>query len=347
MSLRTLKLNSIRSYHVIDNDSMKMTRFPGGYLDHGGNAFYYLTDYQGNNIAVVDAVGFITQRTYYYPYGEPWRYPAGQQYLYSDKELTRADGRHAYAFPARTLLSNLPRWTTPDPLAEQTPWDSPYAYCAANPIANIDPSGLKFTPESEVYLNFYESNYKHILCVYRVCAALLSGKPDLPSSFRKILNELEAIDFELQILKSSNTIYQINLVNTDQKELINGRVLWNYESERVDINIQNLQMDILAHEMNHAYQFEIGEISLGNDTGEPFCDKVDEISAYGRSTLFGGENYSNNPEYQGLAPAKRGWHSNLDGKTDPSRLQKLSNDNNAVFKINGIIYTPNTNNSEK
>lgn len=70
--------------------------------------FYYLTDYQGNNIAVVDAGGAITQRTDYYPYGEPWRYPNGQQYLYSDKELTRADGRHAYTFPARTLLPSFP-----------------------------------------------------------------------------------------------------------------------------------------------------------------------------------------------------------------------------------------------
>ena len=80
-----------------------------GYLDRGGNAFYYLTDFQGNNIAVVDAGGSITQRTYYYPYGEPWRYPDGQPYLFSDKELTRADGRHAYTFPARLTLTPISR----------------------------------------------------------------------------------------------------------------------------------------------------------------------------------------------------------------------------------------------
>ena len=93
----------------VDNDSVKMTRFPGGYLDRGGNAFYYLTDFQGNNIAVVDAGGVITQRTHYYPYGELWRYPNGQQYLFSDKELTRADGRHAYTFPARLTLTPISR----------------------------------------------------------------------------------------------------------------------------------------------------------------------------------------------------------------------------------------------
>ena len=139
---RTLVRRYTGAGHVIDNDSVKMTRFPGGYLSRGGSAYYYLTDYQGNNIAVVDAGGSIIQRTDYYPYGEPWRYPYGQQYLYSDKELTRADGRHAYTFPARTMLPSIPRWSTTDPLAKQTPWDSPYAYCAANPIANIDPTGL-------------------------------------------------------------------------------------------------------------------------------------------------------------------------------------------------------------
>ena len=56
------------------------------------------------------------QRTDYYPYGEPWRYPTGQQYLYSDKELTRADGRHAYTFPARTLLPSLPRFPRSSPV---------------------------------------------------------------------------------------------------------------------------------------------------------------------------------------------------------------------------------------
>lgn len=51
------KLNSIVSYNVIDNDSVQMSCVPGGYLSRGGNVYYYLTDYQGNNIAVVDAAG--------------------------------------------------------------------------------------------------------------------------------------------------------------------------------------------------------------------------------------------------------------------------------------------------
>ena len=57
-------------------------------------------------------------------------------------------------WPARTLLPNLHRWSTPDPLAEQTPWDSPYTYCAANLIANIDPTGENYT----VIIDFYNQS---------------------------------------------------------------------------------------------------------------------------------------------------------------------------------------------
>ena len=140
-----LQRTCVRRYtgagHVIDNDSVQMTRFPGGYLSRGVNAFYYLTDYQGNNIAVVDAAGSIIQLTDYYPYGEPWRYPDGQPYLYSDKELTRADGRHAYTFPARTYLPYLARFSIPDQSDSDYCSISNYSAFGCNPNLYIDPSG--------------------------------------------------------------------------------------------------------------------------------------------------------------------------------------------------------------
>ena len=144
-------------------------------FSRGGSAYYYLTDYQGNNIAVVDAGGGITQRTDYYPYGEPWRYPDGQQYLYSDKELTRADGRHAYTFPARTLLPNFPRWSTPDPHSESYYSVSPYSYCAANPIMAIDPNGsdtFLLSPMGELIARIYDDN-NDSFCILDITADVM------------------------------------------------------------------------------------------------------------------------------------------------------------------------------
>ena len=38
------------------------------------------------------------------------------------------------------------RFTTPDPLALSYPFLSPYAYCANNPVCNVDLDGRKVKP---------------------------------------------------------------------------------------------------------------------------------------------------------------------------------------------------------
>ena len=331
--------------HFIDNDSVQMTRFPGGYLSRGGSAYYYLTDYQGNNIAVVDAAGAITQRTDYYPYGEPWRYPTGQPYLFSDKELTRADGRHAYTFPARTLLPSLPRWSTPDPLAEQTPWDSPYAYCAANPIANIDPTGLKFTPESAEFLSYYESNLESYKLQFRVLTALSQRDSPSYTRFQSNYNELIAAEAELNVLKESDTEYHINVSNSP---IVSGKenafTCWNPETNRVELNLQTKAKDLFAHEMKHAYQFEIGNISFGIQgvsKSNGFYDFYDEQEAYRRYECFGTSVDVEEVVSSKLTKAApMGWKQNFKGTTDRAILQNYSDTFIIFFKADGVVFIP-------
>ena len=43
----------------------------------------------------------------------------------------------------------MPGFTTPDPLAEMHPNESPYAYCGANPVNRIDPTGLEYGDEDD------------------------------------------------------------------------------------------------------------------------------------------------------------------------------------------------------
>lgn len=135
---------SVKSYtgegHVMVGGEVVMSHFPGGYFSDGG-AHYYVNDYQGNVIAVLSAIGMIEQRTAYYPYGEPWREPSGQSYLFSGNERLRVDGLNEYDFNARRYNPVLGSFTTWDALNEQYPWLSPYAYCAGNPICKIDPDG--------------------------------------------------------------------------------------------------------------------------------------------------------------------------------------------------------------
>ena len=102
---------------------------------------HYITDYQGNNTAVVSDSGAILEQTAYFPYGEPFREPS-HPYTFSDNERLHAGGQNQYDFHARRLIPTLLRFDCPDPLMEKKPWISPYLYCDGNPIKKIDPLGL-------------------------------------------------------------------------------------------------------------------------------------------------------------------------------------------------------------
>ena len=133
--------------HVVRNRSLEMSRFPGGFFDSAGSPYYYLTDFQGNNIGVYDKTGKLVQRTDYYASGEPWLEPVygsgavGNRYLFGGKERLAGGALNEYDFEARNYVASFQRFTTIDPEAEKFSWMSPYAYCNANPINFIDPTG--------------------------------------------------------------------------------------------------------------------------------------------------------------------------------------------------------------
>ena len=89
----------------------------------------------------------IVQRTDYYASGEPWLEPvygsgaADNRYLFGGKERMAGGALNEYDFEARNYVASFQRFTTIDPEAEKFPWMSPYAYCNANPINFIDPTG--------------------------------------------------------------------------------------------------------------------------------------------------------------------------------------------------------------
>ncbi|MCM1076944.1 MAG: DUF6443 domain-containing protein [Bacteroides sp.] len=131
----------IQTTSPLDGNSSLVTGFDGGYFDSEG-VHYFITDYQGNNIAVVDSVNGFTEEYGYYPYGEPWRESEGNPFTFSGNERLRLDGINEYDFHARRYVASLPAFSSWDPLNGNYPWLSPYAYCAGNPIRFTDPTGL-------------------------------------------------------------------------------------------------------------------------------------------------------------------------------------------------------------
>ena len=111
------------------------------------NAYYYfIKDHLGNICAVVNAnTDTVVQRTMYYASGVPMAQSWGrdtQPYLYNGKEFIEAHGWNTYDYGFRGYYAPIARFTSIDPLAEQTPWQSPYAYAGNNFINAIDWMGL-------------------------------------------------------------------------------------------------------------------------------------------------------------------------------------------------------------
>ncbi len=126
--------------HIVTDGRLSYTSFDGGYFDPEAGTMYYITDWQGNNAAVVSAGGDIVQQTTYYPYGEPTVEPAGQPFLFGGKEREHGGGRNIHDFGAR-CLTPYGNWSVTDPLYENFFPISQYSYCGGDPINRVDPDG--------------------------------------------------------------------------------------------------------------------------------------------------------------------------------------------------------------
>ena len=128
--------------HVYRNGRLERVDNPYGYWADG-SFHYHITDYQGNIRAVIDEDGTLEEVNNYYPYGGLMGAGAmGVQPLkYGAKELDRENGLDLYDSHARFYDSMIGRTTSQDPLAEKYSGVSPYLWCAANPIRNIDEGG--------------------------------------------------------------------------------------------------------------------------------------------------------------------------------------------------------------
>ena len=108
--------------------------------------YHYIKDHLGNICAVVNSMADTTiQSTIYYASGVPMVQSWGkdrQPYLYNGKEFIEAHDYNTYDYGFRGYYATIGRFTSVDPLTEQTPWQSPYAYAGNNFTNAIDWMGL-------------------------------------------------------------------------------------------------------------------------------------------------------------------------------------------------------------
>ena len=114
--------------------------------DVGGVAqgiFYYHSDHLGSANWITNDQGQAVQYIHYMPYGELWVNQQANSYderfKFTGKERDAETG-YDY-FGARYYLSLLGIWLSPDPLLDEYPEISSYAYCRWNPLKYVDPNG--------------------------------------------------------------------------------------------------------------------------------------------------------------------------------------------------------------
>lgn len=194
----------IRLDEGLTSDTLIMSLFDGGYFDGNGKPRYYVHDYQGNIVHVLDGLGSIIQSTSYYPYGEPHYgakvnvpdsvkadrvfYDETQPFLFGGKEHLNVDGQGEYDQMARRYVPTLSSFTRPDPKAADYAQISPYSFCAGNPIMYTDPTGERMI----TYHNGKEYEWKwqgHVLGFYDNDGNLYEGDDPF------MLNLIEHLDF--------------------------------------------------------------------------------------------------------------------------------------------------------
>ena len=118
---------------------------------------WHVRDYLGSVRTVLDitrdtsevndpALAILEQNDYL-PFGtridlDSLAYDQSNRYRFNGKEEQTTGGIGLTDYGARYYDNFLPRWTTPDPLAEKYYSISPYAFCNNNPVNFVDPDGL-------------------------------------------------------------------------------------------------------------------------------------------------------------------------------------------------------------
>ena len=190
-----------------------------GYMQDG-ELYFYIKDYQGNVRVVLNQANQPVEVNSYYPYGglmAATTTEGSQPYKYSTKELDRENGLDWYDFHARQMDPMVPRFTTIDPKCEKYYAISPYAYCAGNPIAYIDPNGEKIYVSNE-YVDLFLEDLQAVFGEYTSGFSFNDGYLQYTGSNKGMTKEQKELLKGITKLIQSNDVTSISYV--DKKEVI-------------------------------------------------------------------------------------------------------------------------------
>ena len=275
-------------------------------------------------------------------------------------------GRPYLDFGARLYDPRTAAWLSQDPMAEKYYGFSPYAYCAGNPVNIVDPTGLYFTESGLSFAKtLIDETLRQISALYnKISNANLQLEQGNISTkkekqIRKNIEKYEAqiaeyntVFDEIALLAGSNQCYDIiydaslNQFDSFGNGDVYGLTEYDFDSNSVKIKLGDYSMGLLAHELKHAHQFEIGAYSVGYMGGGPFYDKGDEWEAYRRGALFGNHlPYSLDKRYDNYPDGPLDYNTVLQirlAADNPTILEAIAIKYKKVaFRVNGKTYVSN------
>jgi RHS repeat-associated protein len=277
----------------------------------------------------------IVQETHYDPWGMELvgigkKGANDSKFKYNGKESQAEFDLNWIDYGWRNYDAQLGRWHCVDNKSEKYLDFSVYHFVANNPIMLYDYDGNEFTPEAQKHIKKLRDKMNEMTTANNSLITKnqqilndgytvdkrgnkheLTGRQinDLNTQISNAQSqnvELAIMEVEINALEISNQMYDISDSGKHDVKDDFGRgsnrsgVSFNRRTGVFEINISkggNYYVS-LAHELKHAYQFEIGDFSSGPDLssiqqlkGYPalFYDAYDELDAYNREKIFGGK----------------------------------------------------------
>ncbi|MDP9962234.1 DUF6443 domain-containing protein [Chryseobacterium lathyri] len=365
---------------IVDVKTPDLQFFPTaeGFYDYTKNQYIYSYADQVGNVRVSFAKNSagaleIVDANDYYPFGMNhlktgtafFGQSSFKNYKFANKELQEFG---FYDFGNRLYMDDIVRWGVVDNKAEKYLSYSPYHYAGNNPISNFDIDGNEFTPEAWEWVNklvadINKKQEKNNAEIAEYQAKINGGGKAGQikrwersiASLQETNTELETARGETAVLANSNQVYHIRADDSQSEKGVSiSYTMFGFSSGRVIIGLSsNGGLELLSHELRHAYQFETGESGFVNEglyikKTQFLHDKTDEVDGYRRGSFFGGSTYGVNdlPEnYKDLPTGP------VSIKTDPQitralslpesqrdqALQRIANEGKA-FRANGKTY---------
>ena len=318
----------------------------------------------------------------YYPFGLTFNSysrenGAPNMYQYNGKEKQDELDLGWLDYGARAYMADVGRWNRLDRLAEAFVALSPYHYAGNNPANFIDVNGDYFTGQTQYVDNVAaearssrdRENAKISELISSLGTALMAGDGEALASIESGINSAaekrdgfqQTLD-EIDELSASNQEYHISngLSGTG------AATSWDRASRAVRIDIApDADNSLIAHELKHGYQFEVGKISFGAGpggaaNGHLLLDLEDEVHGYQRQALFNSgllptavsENINVPNVRQIRASSGKYIYAMFPGRQvhqlpaigDPVArdlaMKKISSTFNQAFRVNGKTYFP-------